>query len=201
MNAYFSGFVIGFSLILAIGAQNAFVLRQGIKQQHVFLICLICALSDAVLIVLGVAGFASLINQFPWVESGARYGGAIFLFWYGSKSFISAFRSTDYLTPAEDNKSSLKKTIITGLAFTWLNPHVYLDTVIFMGAISTQFTGMKAIFALGAVSASFTFFFSLGYGAKLLIPLFKKAIAWRILDFLVGVIMFFLAFSFIFFLD
>ena len=200
MSAYLSGFFISFSLILAIGAQNAFVLRQGIKQQHVFLVCLMCAMSDAILIVLGVVGFSRLIEQAPWVETVARYGGAAFLIVYGTSSLMASFRRTDYLAPATEGANrSLYKTIITCLALTWLNPHVYLDTVIFIGSISAQFTGMKIPFTLGAVSASFVFFFSLGYGAKLLIPLFRQVITWKILDFFVGLLMFVLAFSFLYY--
>lgn len=197
MSAYLSGFIIGLSLILAIGAQNAFVLRQGIKRQYVFIVCSICALSDAILIILGVAGFATLIHQFPWVEDVARYGGALFLVVYGIKSLIAAFKHNDSLAPAQDKNQSLAKTVMACLAFTWLNPHVYLDTVVFVGSISTQFPGMKLAFVSGAVSASFVFFFSLGYGSRLLTPLFRKVIAWKILDFCVGVLMFILAFAFL----
>lgn len=200
MNAFIVGYLVGFSLILAIGAQNAFVLRQGIKQQHVFIICLICACSDAILFGLGVLGFATLVQQFPWVESVARYGGALFLVCYGLANIYTAITRSDVLKPAEDQQRTLVKTVLTCLAFTWLNPHVYLDTVVFMGTLSTQFEDAKLVFFIGASLSSFTFFFSLGYGARLLTPLFNKVIAWKILDFSVAILMFVLAFSFVFFI-
>lgn len=198
MDAFISGFFTSLSLILAIGAQNAFVLKQGIKQQFVFTVCAICALSDAVLIVAGVVGFGYLTQKFSYLEIVARYGGAAFLFIYGIKSFYSAYKITHALTPQNFVAPSFAKTAILTLAFTWLNPHVYLDTVMLIGSVSTKFGANADIFAVGAVCASFVFFFSLGYGARLLAPLFKKALAWKILEFIVGVIMFALAFTLVF---
>ncbi len=194
MNAFISGFGLGFSLILAIGAQNAFVLKQGIKKEHVFVICFVCALSDAILIFLGVSGFGYLVEQFPSLQTFARYGGFAFLFIYGLKSFWSAWSMSHELKPQEIQTPTLTKTILLTLAFTWLNPHVYLDTVILLGSVSTKFGDLAPLFGLGAMASSFVFFFSLGYGARILTPIFDKAIAWKILEVLIGVVMLSLAF-------
>jgi L-lysine exporter family protein LysE/ArgO len=194
MYAYFSGFWLGLSLILAIGAQNAFVLKQGIKKEHVFLVSFICALSDAVLIALGVGGFGYLVEAFPSLQTIARYGGFAFLLAYGLKSFYSAWHMKHELKPQGENVSSVKKIILLTFAFTWLNPHVYLDTVILLGSVSTKFGEDSVFFGAGAMSASFVFFFSLGFGARLLSPLFSKAGAWKVLEFFIGVIMVWLAF-------
>jgi len=198
MTSYLSGFSLGLSLILAIGAQNAFVLKQGLKRQYVLIVCLICAVSDAFLIALGVSGFSSVVSRFPSIEIIARYVGAIFLIVYGLLSFKSSFTSSHALNPADQAASSLSKVVATCLAFTFLNPHVYLDTFLLLGAVSTKFEATKLEFASGAISASFVFFFSLGYGAKLLIPLFQKPIAWKILEFIIGVIMLLIAASLLF---
>ncbi len=189
MHALFYGFSLGFSLILAIGAQNAFVLKQGLRDEHVFLVCLICALSDAALILIGVSGFHILVASFPGVVAIARYGGALFLFVYGSISFYRALHVQQGLQPSDIPRSSAWQAALTCLAFTWLNPHVYLDTVVLLGSISIQFGDSTPWFAGGAVTASFVFFFALGYGARLLRPLFADPRAWRILDFLIGVVM------------
>lgn len=184
-----AGFSLGISLILAIGAQNAFVLKQGLKQQHVFVVCLICALSDALLISAGVAGFGVIVQKFPFIEQIARYAGALFLFFYAAISLKSAF-TTDHALKAEGEEvGSALSAALTCLAFTWLNPHVYLDTVVLLGSVSTQYQEQQLAFGIGAVTASFVFFFTLGYGAKLLIPVFKNPKAWTVLDFLIGFVM------------
>lgn len=198
MSSYLSGFLLGFSFILAIGAQNAFVLKQGLKRQHVFLVCFICATSDAVLISLGVSGFGEIVMRFPSIEIIARYGGAIFLTIYALKSFISSFKNNHSLKPSSEVPESVLRTVAMCLAFTWLNPHVYLDTVVLLGAISTKYEATIFQFSLGAVSASFVFFFGLGYGAKALIPLFKKNISWKILEFIIGTIMLIISASLVF---
>ncbi len=181
---------MGFSLIVAIGAQNAFVLRHGLRNLHVFPICLICALSDAVLIGVGVSSFARLAAWLPWLDPVMRFGGAAFLAWYGLKSLQSALRSTTALdSGAEDRQTGLGSTLLACLAMTWLNPHVYLDTLALLGTISTQFPGQQTAFALGAISASFLFFFSLGYGAIRLRPLFAKPAAWRMLEAVIALVM------------
>jgi L-lysine exporter family protein LysE/ArgO len=163
MHAALAGFTLGFSLILAIGAQNAFVLKQGLRREHVFWICLLCALSDAVLILLGVSGLAIMIRQAPWLAPVMRYGGAAFLLYYGARSFHTAWKSSDSLVPAATAAKPLLPTLLTCAALTWLNPHVYLDTVLLI--------------------------FALGYGAALLRPVFARPGAWRVLEILVGVTM------------
>lgn len=193
MQGYLAGLSLGFSLILAIGAQNAFVLRQGLKQQHVFLVFIICAVSDALLITIGVAGFAGVIKQLPWIEPVARYGGVVFLVVYGAKSLLQAFKKSEGLTASEEVVASATKVALTCLAFTWLNPHVYLDTVFLLGAISTQYPGQQVEFALGGVSASFLFFAALAYGARLLAPIFEKPLAWRVFDVLIAIVMWLIA--------
>ncbi len=189
MDALLFGFSLGFSLILAIGAQNAFVLKQGLKGVHVFLVCLICAASDAILILIGVSGFHVLVASFPSLVTIARFGGAAFLLVYGLLSFYNAIRLDQGLLPSEIRSNSAWQAALTCLAFTWLNPHVYLDTVVLLGSVSTQFGADVTWFAGGAVLASFVFFFGLGYGARLLRPVFATARAWRVLDFLIGCIM------------
>jgi L-lysine exporter family protein LysE/ArgO len=184
----FAGFLLGLSLILPIGAQNAFVLRVGLRGEHVLAVCLTCAISDAVLILAGVSGFAQLSARVPWVETVLLYGGAAFLVAYGARSFMAALRPAS-LRPSDAAPASLGRVVLTCLAFTWLNPHVYLDTVVLIGSISTQFDDGKALFAAGAMTASFVFFFSLGFGARLLKPLFARPVTWRVLDIAIGLVM------------
>ncbi|MFY3136492.1 LysE/ArgO family amino acid transporter [Achromobacter xylosoxidans] len=188
-SAFLPGFFLSLSLILAIGAQNAFVLRQGLRQEHVFAVCLVCAVSDAILIAAGVAGFGLASHALPWLEPVLRYGGALFLLAYAARSLRSALRDHGSLTPSSRQAAGLGATLATCLAFTWLNPHVYLDTVVLLGSISSQYEGHKAAFALGAMAASFLFFFTLGFGARLLRPVFASQTAWRVLDVLVGIAM------------
>jgi len=189
MQALLFGFSLGLSLILAIGAQNAFVLKRGLRNEHLLLVCLICSLSDAVLILAGVSGFHLLVAAYPSVTLVARYGGAAFLFGYGIYSFYQAARVGQGLQPSEIGSSSAWQSALTCLAFTWLNPHVYLDTVVLLGSVSTQFGDRVGWFAGGAVAASLVFFFSLGYGARLLRPVFARPGSWRILDMLIGGVM------------
>src|SRR6056297_2675383 len=188
MQAGLAGFALGFSLILAIGAQNAFVLRQGLRREHVLAVVLVCAVSDAVLIAAGVAGFGALAEAVPGLETVMRYGGAAFLVWYGLRSFLAAWRGGEARASSGRARASLRVVLGTVLLLTWLNPHVYLDTVVLLGSISAQYDDRLA-FALGAMSASFVFFFSLGYGARLLAPLFARPAAWRVLDVFVGAVM------------
>ena len=198
MSTFIYGFSLGFSLILAIGAQNAFVLKQGLKGEHVFMVCLICALSDAILILAGVSGFHLLVSGFPGLVTIARYGGVIFLFVYGLLSFRKAWVSEYALLPSEFASASLVKAALTCLAFTWLNPHVYLDTVVLLGSVSSQFSDDIEYFALGATSASFVFFFSLGYGAVFLRPVFALARSWQLLEIIIGIIMWSIAVKLVF---
>jgi L-lysine exporter family protein LysE/ArgO len=189
MNVFIQGFALGFSLILAIGAQNAFVLQQGIRRQHVFAVALTCGVCDAVLIIAGVAGFAVAVEVVPAFVPVLRYGGAAFLVVYGAMAFRSAWRGNSGLQAEGENAPSLRSVLVTVLALTWLNPHVYLDTVVLVGSVAQTYDGAKTVFALGACTASFTFFFSLAYGARLLAPMFARPMAWRVLDVLVGIMM------------
>ncbi len=188
MQAAVAGFGLGLSLILAIGAQNAFVLRQGIRRSHVLAVCLTCAISDALLIAAGVAGFGTLTQAAPWIEPAMRWGGAAFLIVYGARAFLSAWRGGAALETAGQGAEALRGVLLTCLALTWLNPHVYLDTVVLLGAVSAQYED-RLSFALGAMTASFVFFFSLGLGARRLAPLFARPGAWRALDAGVGLVM------------
>lgn len=193
LTSVLQGFGLGFSLILAIGAQNAFVLRQGIRRAHVAPIVLTCALSDAVLIILGVTSFGVVSDLLPWLVPVLRYGGAAFLFAYGARAFWSAWQGGAALEAAQSEKGSLRAAILTCLALTWANPHVYLDTVGLLGSVSTQFAPYSGWFGFGAVVSSFVFFTALGFGARALAPVFAKPVAWRILDVVVGVVMWTLA--------
>lgn len=193
MQSGLAGFALGLSLILAIGAQNAFVLRQGLRRAHVLAVVLVCALSDAVLVAAGVTGFGTLTQALPGLEWVMRLGGAAFLLIYGGRSFISAWRGGAVLAVGAE-AGSLRRAVLTCLALTWLNPHVYLDTVVLLGSVSAQYAD-PLHFGLGAVLASFTFFFALGYGARLLAPLFRRPVSWRVLDALVGAVMWSIAFG------
>ncbi|MBR9763912.1 MAG: amino acid transporter [Rhodobacteraceae bacterium] len=186
--AYWAGFGLGLSLILAIGAQNAFVLRQGILRQHVLPVVLLCAASDAVLIAVGVAGFGALSRAAPWAVELMRLGGAAFLLVYGALALRSAWRGGQALEAAATGERKLWQSLAICAALTWGNPHVYLDTVVLLGAVSADFHP-RAGFAAGAMSASFLFFFSLGFGARLLAPLFRRPLAWRCLDISVALVM------------
>lgn len=192
--AFGTGFITGFSLILAIGAQNAFVLRQGLARAHVFWLCLLCATSDAILIALGVLGFSAIVERYPEVPIIMAWAGAIFLVIYGATRIAAAYKG-DYEMQLSGKTLGLWATLGTAAAFTWLNPHVYLDTVGLIGAISTDFpVEQRWFYGIGAVVASFVFFFSLGYGARLLAPIMSSASAWRVLDLIIGLVMFGIAF-------
>lgn len=188
MNSFLSGFALGLSLILAIGAQNAFVLRQGLRQAHVFAVCLVCSLSDAVLIAAGVAGFGWIVAAAPEFVSVLAWGGAAFLIVYGVLSIRSALVGGAALESGGESVGSLGAAVLTCLVLTWANPHVYLDTMVLLGSVANTHPD-RAAFGAGAVLASFTFFFTLGYGARLLAPLFSRPTAWRVLDAVVGVVM------------
>lgn len=188
LTSFLPGFALSLTLIVAIGAQNAFVLRQGLRREHVFWVCLTCGLSDAALITAGVAGFGALSKAVPWFETLMRYGGAGFLIWYGYRNAVSAWRGGVMLDASGQVTQSLRQAILTLLAITFLNPHVYLDTVVLIGSISAQYPDRLA-FGIGAVLASMSFFFALGYGARLLSPLFAKPLSWRILDGIIALTM------------
>ncbi|MFC7704234.1 LysE/ArgO family amino acid transporter [Plastorhodobacter daqingensis] len=187
---YLTGLTMGLGLIVAIGAQNAFVLRQGLRGTHVLAVCLTCAASDAALILLGVSSFGRIATALPWIDPLMRFGGAGFLFWYGARSLHSALRSSAALTTSGAGPSDpLPQVLLACLAITWLNPHVYLDTVVLLGTISTQFPGSETVFAAGAITGSFLFFFTLGYGAGWLRPVFARPGAWRLLEVAIAAIM------------
>jgi L-lysine exporter family protein LysE/ArgO len=190
----FTGFTTGFALILAIGAQNAFVLRQGLARQHVFWLCLLCATSDALLITAGVLGFGAIVAAAPLLPQIMAIGGAAFLTIYGAMRLWAAYQG-DYTLHLAGQSAGLWPTLATAAAFTWLNPHVYLDTLGLIGAISTQYDMNidRYVFGIGAVLSSYVFFFSLGYGARFLAPIMQSARAWRILDLVIGVVMWALA--------
>jgi len=179
----------GLSLIVAIGAQNTFVLRQGLMGKHVFAVSLACSVSDAALIALGVTSFRQIAVAAPWFVPAMRYGGAAFLTWYGARNLYSALRSTEALAAEDARSSTLTQTLATCLALTWLNPHVYLDTIMLLGAISTRFPGQETSFAFGAMTGSFLFLFALGYAAMRLRPIFASPMSWRALEALVALTM------------
>jgi L-lysine exporter family protein LysE/ArgO len=186
-----TGMTVGLGLIVAIGAQNAFVLRQGLRDEHVLAVCLTCALSDAVLIVAGVAGFGAVAAALPWLDPVMRLGGAAYLVWFGAMSLRSALTSGEALAAAGPGggRRGLSRTLAACLAITWLNPHVYLDTVVLLGTVSTQFPGAEVSFAAGAILGSFLFFFALGHGAAWLRPVFARPSAWRALEGGIAVVM------------
>lgn len=188
------GFLVTMSLTVAIGAQNAFVLKQGLKQQHILWICLVCALSDTILIMAGVFGFSQLnVQQQEWVET-IKYVGAAFLFLYGAQHFYRALYVQQQMEEGQSQEAPIMKILMMCLAFTWLNPHAYLDTML-IGAISVNFGDFKYVFALGAVLASWLFFFCLGYGARLLKPWFQNYRAWKVLDVMIAITMWGIAYS------
>ena len=189
-----SGFGLGLSLIAAIGAQNAFVLRQGLKGEHVALVVAICGLSDAALIAAGVAGASALSGEGAWIGQALRWGGALFLLIYGLRSLRAAWRGGQGALVADVGGARAPVGAIAAacLAFTWLNPHVYLDTVALVGAVSARAPSPWS-FGAGAMTASVVFFSALGFGARLLRPLFATPRAWRALDAGVGLVMLALA--------
>ncbi len=193
MTIFITGFAIILSLIVAIGAQNAFVLRQGIRNRHIGAVVLTCVLSEAILISTGVAGFGALSRQFPAIEPISRWGGALFLLLYGTLSLRRAFLSSVSLEARGKAEQSVAAAVLTCLALTWLNPHVYLDTVVLLGTIAGNYGTDRWIFGAGALSASTVFFIVLGYGAGALQPWFAEPRAWRMLDAGVGFLMWFIA--------
>ncbi|MHA1563951.1 MAG: LysE/ArgO family amino acid transporter [Alphaproteobacteria bacterium] len=195
LNGALEGFALGAGLIVAIGAQNAFVLRQGLVREYVFAVATICFLSDAVLIVAGVAGFGSIVSANPTLIAYVTAIGAVFLFGYGVLAFYRALHP-GRLEAASGGARGLRATILTVLALTWLNPHVYLDTIVMLGGLSGRYNGGARIaFGAGAALASAVWFYSLGFGARMLAPLFQRPAAWRVLDTLIGAIMWAIAAS------
>ena len=197
VSAFFTGFFLGLSLIVAIGAQNAFVLRQGILRQHVFYIALFCSIADALLIIIGIAGISYFFNDFINEYSKIIFGYAsLWLCIYGFIRLKSVFKGNSKIIESNIKPSSLKKAISITAIFTFANPHVYLDTMILIGSISQQFEDFNRVYFLfGACLASFAWFFSIAYGAKLLTPLMQTPKNWRAFDAIIASIMFIIAFK------
>ncbi|WP_169165705.1 LysE/ArgO family amino acid transporter [Cellulomonas taurus] len=189
MTSLLAGFAFGLSLIVAIGAQNAFVLRVGLSRRHVAAVVAVCALSDLVLIGAGVAGLGVVIDQHPTVLTIARIAGAAFLVGYAALALRRAARPTVLAVEDERPAVSLAGVVSTALALTWLNPHVYLDTVVLLGSVAAGYDDLRWWFGAGAMLGSIVWFTALGYGARLLTPLFARPNAWRVLDGVIAVVM------------
>jgi L-lysine exporter family protein LysE/ArgO len=188
-----SGLLTGLALIVAIGAQNAFVLRQGVRREHVGLVVLVCMVSDAVLILAGTAGVGAVVSLFPWALEVLRWGGAAYLLWWSVRSFRSALRPSALTEQAPRSRGSV---LLTTLALTYLNPHVYLDTVVLLGGLANQHgPDVRWVFAAGAVTGSVVWFAGLGYGARTLSGPLRSPRTWRVLDLLIGLVMLALAVS------
>jgi L-lysine exporter family protein LysE/ArgO len=187
--AFLPGLLTGLSLIIAIGAQNAFVIRQGLTKKHVLLVVAICSISDALLIALGVAGVGVLISGLPWLLETIRWFGVAYLTWFGIRSIRSAFK-TQALNAFGVQSASAKTVVLSVLGFTFLNPHVYLDTVILLGSIGNQFGQDKWWFALGGAVASVLWFSSIGFGAKAASRFMAKPVFWKVLDLVIAAVMF-----------
>ncbi len=193
-SACLAGLGSGAALIVAIGAQNAFVLRQGLQRNHVGAVVLVCILADLCLILLGVMGMGLAVQQHPGLLQWLRYAGATFLAAYAALALQRAWRGESGLQPASAAAASRRRVVLACLGFTLLNPHVYLDTVVLLGSLSTQYGGDgRWAFAAGASAASVLWFLSLGYGARVLLPVFRSPVAWRLFDVGVGVLMLVLA--------
>jgi L-lysine exporter family protein LysE/ArgO len=182
------GFIASFTLIAAVGAQNAFVLRQGIRREHVLPVVALCTVSDIVLISAGIAGVGVLISAHPSALNIAKFGGALFLVCYGLLAARRAWRPSS-LSPSEKAPARLIEVLVTCAALTFLNPHVYLDTVVLLGALANEHRDERWLFGVGAVTASAVWFFGLGLGARRLAGLFATPLTWRILDGLIAVMM------------
>ncbi|WP_309663257.1 LysE/ArgO family amino acid transporter [Tabrizicola sp.] len=189
LEAALHGYVVAVSLILAIGAQNAFVLRQGIRREHVAAVVATCAISDAILIGAGVAGFGAVSGAVPWIGEAMRWAGVAFLLVYGALRFKAALLGGEALKPAAGGTVPLGRVLATCLLLTWANPHVYLDTVVLIGSISAQYAPHGLAFGIAAALGSLSFFAALGFGARLLAPLFARPQAWVVLEIVVGVTM------------
>jgi L-lysine exporter family protein LysE/ArgO len=190
-----NGYFIAISLILAIGAQNAFVLRQGLRREHVAAVVAVCAVSDAILIAAGVAGFGFVSARLPMIGEVMRWGGVVFLLGYGCLRFRAALRGGEALKPSATDAVSLGSVVTTCLVLTWANPHVYLDTVVLIGSIAAQYDPHRFAFGLAASLGSLSFFAVLGFGARFLAPVFANPSAWVVLEVVVGLTMFAIAFG------
>ena len=193
MNAVLAGFGASLALIIAIGAQNAFLIRQGLARNHVLAIVLICAGADTALIALGVGGLGALISALPWLLTLMRWLGVAYLLWFGFNTARAVFRSENLDSTGDVKRLSLRQATTTALMLTFLNPHVYLDTVIFLGSIGNQFGANRWWFVLGAATGSWLWFTGIGFGAQFASKLMARPIFWRVLDSIIAVIMFTLA--------
>lgn len=189
MQIFLAGFLSGLGLIAAIGAQNAFVLRQGILRSHVALVVAICAISDAVLVAVGVAGAQGLAQNYPWVQPLMLWAGVAFLFVYGALRFRAAWAGGQALEAGQGAAQSARTVALTCLALTWLNPHVWLDTVALLGSLSAQYAPAQWTFGAGAMVASFVFFSALGFGARYLAPVLRNPRAWVWVEAGIGLVM------------
>ncbi|TCC12700.1 arginine exporter ArgO [Kosakonia quasisacchari] len=196
LSYYFQGLMLGAALILPLGPQNAFVMNQGIRRQYHIMTAALCTLSDVLLICAGIFGGSALLMQSPWLMALVTWGGVVFLLWYGFGALKTAFGSNIELATAEALRQGRWRIVATMLAVTWLNPHVYLDTFVVLGSLGGQLDAEpKRWFALGTVSASFLWFFSLALLAAWLAPRLRTAQAQRVINTLVGVVMWFIAFQ------
>jgi L-lysine exporter family protein LysE/ArgO len=198
IEALLAGYLVSISLIAAIGAQNAFVLRQGIRREHVGWVVLVCAASDAVLIAVGVAGFGAASKSMPWLGEAMLWAGVAFLLVYGALRFRAAWQGGAALVPTATAPVAWGRVIATALLLTWANPHVYLDTLVLIGAISAQYAPFGVAFGAGAIAASGSFFVALGYGARLLAPLMARPRSWVVLEVAVGSLMWAIAAALVF---
>jgi L-lysine exporter family protein LysE/ArgO len=190
LTAALSGLGFGLALIVAIGAQNAFVLRQGLRKEHVLVMVAICTFADAALVAVGVAGLGAIINQLEWLLLVIEVIGGVFLCTYGVMAAKRAIRPEVLTAETGGAPISLKAAVATMLALTFLNPHVYLDTVLLLGSVAGTYEALRWWFGAGAMFGSLLWFSVLGFGARLLAPMFKKPKAWRVLDAIIAVVMF-----------
>ena len=187
--SYLNGLLVAFGLIMAIGTQNAFVLAQSLRREHHLPVAAFCVVCDALLVAAGVFGLATLLAQNPLLLSVARWGGAVFLLWYGTQALRRAFSTSSLEHSASQTARSLKAVMLSALAVTLLNPHVYLDTVLLIGSLGAQ-QSVPGAYVVGAASASLLWFFTLALGAAWLAPWLARPNTWRILDLLVAVMMY-----------
>lgn len=197
IDIYLQGFLISFGLIVAIGAQNIYVLKKGLLKEHTFLIASICFLLDASLMIFGVKGVGKILELYPSFFIYITWFGIIFLILYGLLALKNALNAQKMKVLAKKEKNNLIQAIVATLAISLLNPHVYLDTLMLVGSIGSRFKGTdQNLFIFGATSASFIWFFSLAYGSRVLIPLFRKTVTWRLLDIFTAFVMFYVAYKF-----
>lgn len=193
MQAFINGLLTSLGMIIAIGAQNSYVLKKGLIKKDVFTVSLICCLCDLILIFIGIYGASWIKKTIPILEPVFLYGGCLFLLVYGLLSFKSAFSNsvlTVDMQDSSDDDKGLRHTILITLAITLLNPHVYIDTLFVLGSIGSRYNNeAKLLFGLGCAISSFSWFFSLGYGSRFLAPLFEKKYTWKVLDIVIGIVM------------